>query len=168
MYYIWVLGPVGYLSDQWPDRRFDTLVWHCSFVEIDHEIVSRVILFFLWCADVSMIQSSFPLILISLFYHILQVQEVFDPEDLQATWDATFLPKKYYVWVPNKKKKRRKKTGTILQVDGYEKTEMLSEIDITNENRESIKMANSWANDFRYVSFSQYISHNRIHFHFSK
>jgi len=37
-----------------------------------------------------------------------KVQEVFDPEDLQGTWDDTFVPKSYYIWVPNKKKKRRK------------------------------------------------------------
>ena len=34
---------------------------------------------------------------------------MFDPEDLRGTWDDTFVPKSYYVWVPNTKKKRRKK-----------------------------------------------------------
>lgn len=38
----------------------------------------------------------------------MQVQEVFDPEDLQGTWDETFVSKSYYVWVPNTKKKRRR------------------------------------------------------------
>ncbi|XP_052221195.1 uncharacterized protein LOC127837841 isoform X3 [Dreissena polymorpha] len=42
-------------------------------------------------------------------FKVVEVQEVFDPQDLQGTWDDTFVPKSYYVWVPNQKKKRRKK-----------------------------------------------------------
>ncbi|XP_045192778.2 uncharacterized protein LOC123549036 isoform X5 [Mercenaria mercenaria] len=42
-------------------------------------------------------------------FKVVEVQEVFDPEDLSRTWDDTFIPKSYYVWVPNMKKKRRRK-----------------------------------------------------------
>lgn len=31
----------------------------------------------------------------------VEVQEVFDLEDLSNTWEQTFLAKQYYVWVPN-------------------------------------------------------------------
>ncbi|XP_033758194.1 uncharacterized protein LOC117340541 [Pecten maximus] len=33
----------------------------------------------------------------------VEVQEVFDLEDLNSTWDDTFIAKQYYVWVPNGK-----------------------------------------------------------------
>ncbi|KAL3871979.1 hypothetical protein ACJMK2_039950 [Sinanodonta woodiana] len=39
---------------------------------------------------------------------LVQVQEVYEPEDLHSSWDATFIPKKYYVWVPGKKKKKKR------------------------------------------------------------
>ncbi|XP_052789596.1 uncharacterized protein LOC128224033 isoform X4 [Mya arenaria] len=42
-------------------------------------------------------------------FKVVEVQEVFDPEDLQGTWDDTFVPKSYFMWVPNQKKKRQKK-----------------------------------------------------------
>ncbi|KAK3586434.1 hypothetical protein CHS0354_030688 [Potamilus streckersoni] len=42
---------------------------------------------------------------------LVEVQEVFEPKDLHSSWDATFIPKKYYVWVPGKKKKKER-TGS--------------------------------------------------------
>ncbi|KAK3087440.1 hypothetical protein FSP39_005965 [Pinctada imbricata] len=39
---------------------------------------------------------------------LVEVQEMFDVDDLNNTWDDTFLPKKYYVWVPNNKKKKKR------------------------------------------------------------
>ena len=36
----------------------------------------------------------------------VEVQEVFDLEDLNSTWDDTFMPKQYLIWVPGKKKSR--------------------------------------------------------------
>ncbi|XP_067660842.1 serine/arginine repetitive matrix protein 1-like isoform X2 [Haliotis asinina] len=35
---------------------------------------------------------------------VVEVQEVFDVEDLNNKWDETFLTRQYYVWVPNPKK----------------------------------------------------------------
>ncbi|XP_021376160.1 uncharacterized protein LOC110464964 isoform X3 [Mizuhopecten yessoensis] len=44
---------------------------------------------------------------------LVEVQEVFDLEDLNSTWDDTFIAKQYYVWVPNPKGKtpRSEKSG---------------------------------------------------------
>lgn len=33
--------------------------------------------------------------------HLVEVQEVFDEEELNSTWDETFVTKKCMVWVPN-------------------------------------------------------------------
>lgn len=41
--------------------------------------------------------------------YFLQVQEVFDLEELSQNWDSTFLTKPVYVWVPGKSKRKRKK-----------------------------------------------------------
>lgn len=38
---------------------------------------------------------------------LVEVQEVFEVEDLNSTWDSTFLPKKFYMWVPNPRRKQR-------------------------------------------------------------
>ena len=38
---------------------------------------------------------------------IVEVQEVFDVNDLNSTWDNTFVPKQCMVWVPNPKYKRK-------------------------------------------------------------
>ncbi|XP_046570580.1 LOW QUALITY PROTEIN: flocculation protein FLO11-like [Haliotis rubra] len=35
---------------------------------------------------------------------VVEVQEVFDVDDLNNKWDETFLTRQYYVWVPNPKK----------------------------------------------------------------
>ena len=45
---------------------------------------------------------------------MVEVQELFDVEDLKNTWDDNFLPKKYYVWVPNPKGKKKKKLVVVL------------------------------------------------------
>ncbi|XP_071096278.1 uncharacterized protein [Haliotis cracherodii] len=39
---------------------------------------------------------------------VVEVQEVFDVDDLNNQWDETFLTRQYYVWVPNPKKAGRK------------------------------------------------------------
>ncbi|KAL4218691.1 hypothetical protein ACF0H5_021279 [Mactra antiquata] len=55
-------------------------------------------------------------------FKVVEVQEVFDPEDLRGTWDDTFVPKSYYVWVPNsKKKRRRRKQEKLAQESGMTK-----------------------------------------------
>ena len=36
----------------------------------------------------------------------VEVQEVFEIDDLRSNWYETFQAKKYYVWVPNEKKKK--------------------------------------------------------------
>jgi hypothetical protein len=36
----------------------------------------------------------------------VEVQEVFDLDELQRGWQDTFTAKNYYVWVPNPNKKR--------------------------------------------------------------
>lgn len=38
---------------------------------------------------------------------IVEVQEFFDVDDLNNTWDKTFLPKQCMVWVPNPNYKRK-------------------------------------------------------------
>ena len=38
----------------------------------------------------------------------VEVQEVFDLDDLHSDWHETFQAKKYYVWVPNPNKKSTK------------------------------------------------------------
>ncbi|XP_048776677.2 uncharacterized protein LOC125680918 isoform X4 [Ostrea edulis] len=38
---------------------------------------------------------------------LVEVQEVFELEDLNSSWDDTFLPKKFYMWVPNPKRKKK-------------------------------------------------------------
>ncbi|GFN92925.1 endophilin-b1 [Plakobranchus ocellatus] len=38
---------------------------------------------------------------------LVEVQEVFDRDDLRAQWDETFVTKQYYVWMPNPVKRRR-------------------------------------------------------------
>ena len=40
---------------------------------------------------------------------IMQVQEVFDFEELSQNWDNTFVTKPVYVWVPGKPKRKGKK-----------------------------------------------------------
>ncbi|XP_069122129.1 uncharacterized protein [Argopecten irradians] len=40
----------------------------------------------------------------------VEVQEVFDLEDLNSTWDDTFIAKQYYVWVPNARTPRSEKS----------------------------------------------------------
>ncbi|GFS07241.1 flocculation protein FLO11-like isoform X2 [Elysia marginata] len=37
---------------------------------------------------------------------LVEVQEVFDRDDLRAQWDETFVTKQYYVWMPNPGKHR--------------------------------------------------------------
>ena len=32
---------------------------------------------------------------------VVEVQEVFDKDDLNSRWDETFMTRKYLVWVPN-------------------------------------------------------------------
>lgn len=39
----------------------------------------------------------------------VEVQEVFDQEDLNSQWNETFVPKKCLVWVPNKRKRPTEK-----------------------------------------------------------
>ncbi len=36
----------------------------------------------------------------------VEVQEVFDLDDLHSDWSETFMAKKYYVWVPNTSRKQ--------------------------------------------------------------
>lgn len=38
---------------------------------------------------------------------LVEVQEMFELEDLNKAWDDNFLPKKFYVWVPNPRRKQR-------------------------------------------------------------
>lgn len=38
---------------------------------------------------------------------LVEVQEMFELEDLNKAWDDTFLPKKFYVWVPNPRRKQK-------------------------------------------------------------
>ncbi|RUS91738.1 hypothetical protein EGW08_000564, partial [Elysia chlorotica] len=38
---------------------------------------------------------------------LVEVQEVFDRDDLRAQWDETFVTKQYYVWMPNPGKHRK-------------------------------------------------------------
>ncbi|XP_062621724.1 uncharacterized protein LOC134283288 isoform X3 [Saccostrea cucullata] len=48
---------------------------------------------------------------------LVEVQEVFEPEDLKCSWDDTFLPKKFYVWVPNpKRKQKQEKSASIGEI----------------------------------------------------
>ena len=47
----------------------------------------------------------------------VEVQEVFEIDDLRSNWYETFQAKKYYVWVPNEKK--RKESGRPQAQAGY-------------------------------------------------
>ena len=47
----------------------------------------------------------------------VEVQEVFEIDDLRSNWYETFQAKKYYVWVPNEKK--RKENGRQQAQTGY-------------------------------------------------
>lgn len=38
---------------------------------------------------------------------VVEVQEVFDVDDLNSTWDNAFVPKQCLVWVPNPNYKRK-------------------------------------------------------------
>ena len=38
----------------------------------------------------------------------MEVQEVFEFEELNRNWNETFEQKQYYVWVPNPKRKEKK------------------------------------------------------------
>ena len=37
----------------------------------------------------------------------VEVQEVFDVDDLAKAWPETFVAQKYYVWVPNANRKKK-------------------------------------------------------------
>ncbi|XP_022325179.2 uncharacterized protein LOC111125543 isoform X10 [Crassostrea virginica] len=45
---------------------------------------------------------------------LVEVQEVFEVEDLNSTWDSTFLPKKFYMWVPNPRRKQRQEKAASI------------------------------------------------------
>lgn len=47
----------------------------------------------------------------------VEVQEVFEKEDLEAPWTDTFMTKQYYVWVPNPKKKKKQRKSVSEEED---------------------------------------------------
>ncbi|XP_052722236.1 uncharacterized protein LOC128193062 isoform X9 [Crassostrea angulata] len=45
---------------------------------------------------------------------LVEVQEMFELEDLNKAWDDNFLPKKFYVWVPNPRRKQRQEQAASI------------------------------------------------------
>ena len=41
---------------------------------------------------------------------VVEVQEVFDKDDLNSRWDETFMTRKYLVWVPNPNRQSLKRS----------------------------------------------------------
>ncbi|ESO85879.1 hypothetical protein LOTGIDRAFT_235676, partial [Lottia gigantea] len=63
---------------------------------------------------------------------VLEVQELFDLEDLESRWDETFLTKQCYVWVPNPNKKKTEKEER-LAITASEKSGIIPAKDVTEE-----------------------------------
>ncbi|XP_067938714.1 uncharacterized protein [Watersipora subatra] len=64
----------------------------------------------------------------------VEVQEVFDLEELSQNWDCTFIPKPVYVWVPNKSKRKGKKAERKSSVDKHNRQQdSVTMKDITND-----------------------------------
>ena len=45
-------------------------------------------------------------VIITILYQV-EVQEVFDIDDLSKSWQETFVGNKYYVWLPNANRKKK-------------------------------------------------------------
>ncbi|KAF6025081.1 hypothetical protein EB796_016608 [Bugula neritina] len=63
----------------------------------------------------------------------VEVQEVFDLEELSQNWDSTFITKPMYVWVPGKQKPRRRKRSKSSSTQANSKAETFMLKDVTND-----------------------------------
>ncbi|XP_025113790.1 uncharacterized protein LOC112575882 isoform X4 [Pomacea canaliculata] len=66
--------------------------------------------------------------------HLVEVQEVFDEEELSSTWDETFVTKKCMVWVPNSTRssvEKRNKSETARSWNGKSGPSILPPKDLT-------------------------------------